>query len=201
GARGSLDLDRHTMPRVVHVPLEIPHRGRISRLAGTARILRTNDDLLPARAKAQGCLPKSPRPGVRIAHQPRGLPVHSAVGGHLYPRDLATAGKRIPRGRKMPGPETLTLPGSTDARAYPLPATPPPGTPPSRPRSPLRRHPRGFRLRWAARRAVPGGGSPRTGAWRSQSTGQTPAAGTPATAGVRDRPDPSPPGGRERDRR
>src|SRR5207302_9167101 len=74
GARGSLHHDRHTMPRVVHVPLEIPHRGRISRLAGTARILRTNDDLLPARAKAQGCLPKSPRPGVRIAHQPRGLP-------------------------------------------------------------------------------------------------------------------------------
>src|SRR5438093_11354269 len=106
------------MPRVVHVSLEIPHRGRISRLTDTCRILRADDDLLPARAKAQGCLPKSPRPGVRIAHQPRGLPVHSAVGGHLYPRDLATAGKRIPRGRKMPGPETLTLPGSTDARAY-----------------------------------------------------------------------------------
>src|SRR5438128_2255365 len=103
------------MPRVVHVPLEIPHRGRISRLAGTARILRTNDDLLPARAKAQGCLPKSPRPGVRIAHQPRGLPVHSAVGGHLYPRDLATAGKRIPRGRKLTGGPVSVTPAFQSA--------------------------------------------------------------------------------------
>src|SRR5437867_13182253 len=123
------------MPRVVHVSLEIPHRGRISRLTDTCRILRADDDLLPARAKAQGCLPKSPRPGVRIAQQPRGLPVHSAAGGHLYPRDLAPAGRRRPRRTTLPGPATLTLPGTTDDRAYRRPGEPPSGSPTRRARA------------------------------------------------------------------
>src|SRR5437667_11448506 len=96
------------MPRVVHVSLDIPPRGRISRLTDTCRILRADDDLLPARAKAQGCLPKSPRPGVRIAHQPRGLPVHSAVGGHLYraiwrpPANAYPVVERCPAWRRCP---------------------------------------------------------------------------------------------------
>src|SRR5258708_5141526 len=98
------------MPGVIGIAFEIPVRARILRLSLACGIPGAHDDLaLPSR-QAQGGIPETPGPAIRLFSNRRGSPGGSSISARVRARLmlLPQSARTLVPGRDLPEASLLT---------------------------------------------------------------------------------------------